>query len=667
MTVTDPAVTDELERFGRAIYASAGWPEVDTPVGHPTVRARMVPELVASSTVRRRPTDGPALRPSRARREVRIGAPVVVRAATGVPPTMVTGHVVEDELERFTRSIYATTGWPEVEPMARPIATPARAVPELLATPQDRRSRTDPSRKRLPSPPSDLDRDRYLQRGQNRKVLLLQYVAFIGVLISFLGFSTSSYWTLIFGVPLLLLVVEQSIALYTSTFRRAIELQDHKVVVRTWRPHRHPSVDVFLPTKGEELELVENTMRCLTRLEWPGTLRVSILDDSGRAELAVLAEHYGFDYLARPGSEYAKAGNLRYAAERTSGEFIVILDADFVPRSDFLLELMPYFDADDVGIVQSPQFFDTAKHMNWVQRTAGATQEFFYRFVQPSRDRHGAAICVGSSAIYRRAALDDIGGFPRIKHSEDVFTGYEMSKQGMRTQYVPTVVSKGLCPDNLDSFVAQQYRWCEGSLTMLGSRDFHVNDSMPLRARLSFWSGFLYYIGTALNSLLLPLPAIIMVWCYPEWVRAANMLWLVGVLLLWFILYPLVMTGRWRIEVLRLQTVYGFAHVFSIYHLLTGRDVGWHPTGSKKRPPLSVTVKRFYTFYLGLALLVLCSGLAYRGIDHLDRFWPMIAFTLLNIYIVTPLVWDGLRSEFAEGRKRRRTRAASVPLDVAAG
>jgi cellulose synthase (UDP-forming) len=615
MTLTEADVTDELERFGRTVYATAGWPEVATP------------------SIGRNPQSVP----------------------DALPPIGRMPQTVPDALP--------------------PIGRMPQSVPDLAPSPAPRYRHTAPRGKpragdaHLPSPPDDVDRDRYLERGQNRKLLVVQYVAFLGVLISFLGFSTSSYWTLIFGIPLVLLVVEQSIALYTSTFARTIGLHDHKQVVRDWRPRQYPAVDVYLPTKGEELDLVENTMRYLTRLEWPGTLRICILDDSNRPEVELLTSRYGFDYLARPGSEFAKAGNLRFAAERTTGEFITILDADFVPRSDFLLELMPYFDADDVGIVQSPQFFDTAKHLNWVQRTAGATQEFFYRFVQPSRDRHGAAICVGSSAIYRRSALDDIGGFPRIKHSEDVFTGYEMGKRGMRTQYVPTVVSKGLCPDNLDSFVAQQYRWCEGSLTMLRSRDFHVNDALPLRARLSFWSGFLYYIGTAMNSLLLPLPAIIMVWFYPEWVRVGNMLWLVGVLLLWFILYPIVMTGRWRIEVLRLQTVYGFAHVFSIYHLLTGRDIGWHPTGSKKRPPLSVSVKRFYTCYLGLALLVLGSGLAYRGIDHLDRFWPMIAFSVLNVYIVAPLVWDGLRSELADRRKARLTRtgAGSARLDVAAG
>lgn len=70
-----------------------------------------------------------------------------------------------------------------------------------------------------------------------------------------------------------------------------------------------------------------------------------------------------------------------------------------------LSELVPYFEDSSVGIVQSPQFFDTRGPMNWLQRHAGATQELFYRMIQPSRDAVGAAICVGSCALYRRASL----------------------------------------------------------------------------------------------------------------------------------------------------------------------------------------------------------------------------------------------------------------------
>ncbi|RDJ92935.1 glycosyltransferase, partial [Lacticaseibacillus rhamnosus] len=56
------------------------------------------------------------------------------------------------------------------------------------------------------------------------------------------------------------------------------------------------------------------------------------------ADISELAQKHRVGYLTRPGSEYKKAGNLRYAAERTDGEVIVIFDADFVPRSDFLVE-----------------------------------------------------------------------------------------------------------------------------------------------------------------------------------------------------------------------------------------------------------------------------------------------------------------------------------------
>ena len=81
--------------------------------------------------------------------------------------------------------------------------------------------------------------------------------------------------------------------------------------------------------------------------------------------------------------ELKKAGNLRYAFARTSGEAIAILDADFCPRADFLKETVPYFGHDaSIGILQTPQFFRFKKEQTWVEQGAGVTQEFFYRMVQ---------------------------------------------------------------------------------------------------------------------------------------------------------------------------------------------------------------------------------------------------------------------------------------------
>jgi cellulose synthase (UDP-forming) len=522
--------------------------------------------------------------------------------------------------------------------------------------------RSDTATGRYATPPSDREKYSYLRGGQKRWFILVQYIAFISVIISFAGFALSSYETFIFGIPLVVYAAEQTLSLYTSTRPRRIDLASHQQFVGNWFPRRYAAVDVFVPTAGEDLDLLDNTMRYMTFLEWPGELNVFVLDDSGRAAVRRLAEKYGLNYLARPGSEYKKAGNLRYAAERTNGDVIVIFDADFVPRHDFLVELVPYMDDPAVGIVQSPQFFDTAKQMNWVQRCAGSTQELFYRFLQPSRDALGAAVCVGTSALYRRVALDAVGGFPLIGTSEDIFTGLYMSDAGYSIRYVPVLLSKGLTPDNLDNFIAQQYRWCEGSMTMIATMRFHTTPYLPLRARLCFWSGFLYYVSTALSALIIPLPTIVMTWLFPEWVRSWNTIWLAGALASWLIIYPLVMRSRWRVEVLRLQTVYGFAHLFNIVDLIQNRVVEWHPTGSKAPAPIATRVKRFYTIYLGLALTMAAVGLTLRiAEDGLSTFAGMLLFFLINLYVAGPLVASGIVDQHRTRQKARAPEAAADP------
>ena len=100
--------------------------------------------------------------------------------------------------------------------------------------------------------------------------------------------------------------------------------------------------------------------------------------------------------------ELKKAGNLRYAFNRTHGEIIVIFDADFCPRPEFLRETTPYFAQEDVAILQTPQFFRSREEQTWVERGAGVTQELFYRMVQVNRNvgtARSSCSCVNGSYI----------------------------------------------------------------------------------------------------------------------------------------------------------------------------------------------------------------------------------------------------------------------------
>ena len=498
-----------------------------------------------------------------------------------------------------------------------------------------------PTIQSLPSPPSDAEKIWYVGTRQGRWLLVITVLAFAGVAYSLGGFSLSSYATLTFLLPLALYSITILLSLGTSLQRRFTDLPTHERVVAEWKPAAYPSVDIFLPSAGEDESMLANTYSFIANLDWPGRLRVYALDDSARPSVKALAEDYGFAYLTRPDrGRMKKAGNLAFGYAHSDGDLIAIFDADFVPRAEYLHELVPYFDDPQVGIVQSPQFFDTTPHMNWLERAAGATQELFYRQIQPSRDRLHASICVGTCAVYRRSGLDQIGGFAQINHSEDVHTGVRMMAKGLYVRYIPVVLSKGVCPSSLSSFITQQYRWCAGSMSLLSDSAFHLSPQINRRQLLCFWSGFLYYLGTALQTLTALLPALIMVLFFPDRVFIINSAPLIGVVLLWLVVFPLASKCRWRPEVLRVQLIYGYAHLLSLLHSFQGSSAEWVPTNSQKASPVARNTELAMVASLSLGQVLLLGGISAGAFEYgIHRYWAMLAFAIFRAYIEIPVVW----------------------------
>jgi cellulose synthase (UDP-forming) len=281
-----------------------------------------------------------------------------------------------------------------------------------------------------------------------------------------------------------------------------------------------------------------------------------------------------------------KAGNLRHAYENSTSEFIAIFDADFAPREDFLTETLPYMQKNSqLGIVQTPQYFRQQREQTWMERGSGAVQEFFYRVVQVSRNRFSGAICVGSCGLYRRTALESIGGTSLIEHSEDVHTGFDMGQKGWGLQYIPVVLATGISAVGPDSFLTQQYRWCEGSMSLLGARKFW-------KAHLKFptWccyvSGFMYYIQTALATFALPLIPIVLLAFLPSSVELHNYLWILPSLIFTLVIFPFWHNGRYGPASFMTKSLYGWAHTFALIDIIRGRRQGWQATGatSSRRP-----------------------------------------------------------------------------------
>ena len=500
----------------------------------------------------------------------------------------------------------------------------------------------------LVTPPTD--EEVYWYFGpQLRWVQVLLVVAFLMAAWSLLQFSMSNIKMLWFMLVVLgLNVVGNALSVLTSFNTRRYSLKSHRALIEGWQPvGSMPSIDVYLPTYGEDLVVLNNTYTYVAAMEWDGAVNVYVLDDGARDTVRDLAAQFGFHYIVRSNRGYLKkAGNLQYAFMRTSGDHIVILDADFCPRADFLKHLVPYMDDPTVGIVQSPQFFDTTEEQNWVQRTAGATQELFYRWILPSRDRFNAAVCVGTCAIYRREALSAAGGFAQIEHSEDIHTGLHLMRAGYHTRYVPVVASRGLCPSDLAGFLNQQYRWCNGSLVRLDNENLRdVELKMTIQQRICFWAGILYYITTAVNVVALFIPGLIMAAFFPSQVQPIQFVPFLLGLWMYLVVLPFVSKGRWRFEVLRIQMAYSYAHIVAIAHRLRGKSAGWVPTGAVGATnTLARSIARVGAVAIVVLLLPFWSVVLYDIHAYgLRRFWLMAMFLCLYTYIAAPLLVEFLK------------------------
>ena len=488
----------------------------------------------------------------------------------------------------------------------------------------------------LPAVPTDEEKAGYADRNL-ALIICPSLASFAALLISqsrFVLLSPALAWAFLPFVAFT--VVYYVISLCVNAGTLGFDLSAHRKFIASWTPTHYPSLDVFLPVCGEPIAVLRNTWVHVFELvrEYPGSATAYVLDDSADKRLQTMARDFGFEYVVRPNRGWMKkAGNLRHGFAWSSGEFILILDADFAPRADLPGEMLPYLAADSsLGIVQSPQFFRTRGRMSWMERGAGAVQELFYRLVQVSRDRHNGAICVGSCAIYRRKALATNGGTTLIEHSEDVHTGFDLRRAGWGLRYLPIPLAAGLCPSDPDSFLTQQYRWCAGSMSLLGSKKFWAM-RMHWRTRFCYLSGFCYYVHTALFTFVAPAIPLVMLTVIPEEVRLTNYLFIAPSIIYNFVVFPAWHKCQFGPTAFMAKLLYGWSHLFALWDICRRKRMGWQTTGGGKRKAGTRRVWVGLMIWNGGTGLAWVTVAAWRVIHYGAVFVPLLTSGLFACVI----------------------------------
>jgi cellulose synthase (UDP-forming) len=199
---------------------------------------------------------------------------------------------------------------------------------------------------------------------------------------------------------------------------------------------RPVAVDIFIATYNEDVELVRLSIQDAKRVTYPHPidLRITVLDDGRRPAMQQVADEEGVGYITRGNNVGFKAGNLRNAMEQTSGDFILIADADTRLFPTFLEHTLGYFRDVDVAWVQTPHWFydlpEGESLPDWlgkrlggvgrlvgrgVERIAGRVRlghdpfvndpQLFFDVILRRRNWCHASFCCGASSIHRREAI----------------------------------------------------------------------------------------------------------------------------------------------------------------------------------------------------------------------------------------------------------------------
>ncbi len=277
----------------------------------------------------------------------------------------------------------------------------------------------------------------------------------------------------------MLMVVSSSIQMYLMLRMKDRHREADRMAIAVAEGNFTPSVDIFIPTYNEPIFILRRTVIGCQALDYRNK-NIYLLDDTKRHEIKLLAKELGCKYITRPDNSHAKAGNINHATSLTSGELIVVFDADFIPTKNFLTRTVGFFQNPEIALVQTPQSFynhDPIARNLGLENVLVPEEEVFYRQIEIIKDSADSVVCAGTSFVMRRSALQTVGGFVTDSICEDYFTGIRLSATGYRLVYLDEKLSAGLAAENIEAHLTQRLRWARGTL-----QAFFI-DSNPLTIR----------------------------------------------------------------------------------------------------------------------------------------------------------------------------------------
>ncbi len=393
-----------------------------------------------------------------------------------------------------------------------------------------------------------------------------------------------------------------------------------------------PSVDVFITVYGEPARIVHKTIAAALKMDYPH--RTVILDDGKSKKIKDITKKLGVEYITRDKNINAKAGNINNALKYSKADFFIILDADHIPKKNLITSLLPFMADKKIAMVQSPQSFRNTD--NFIAAGTAQAQDVFYRYICPSKNITNSAFSVGTNVLYRRQAIDSVGGMA-LSNSEDIWTSFLLHKKGWHTIFINKVLALGLAPDSIIPFFKQQRRWAKGGLEIL-------LDSNPLRSKsLSLDQKIQYFISNSFFLVGIPIlvyilmPIIFLLFGSKPLLITDGATWLLHYIpyfILYFTLTWLLLGQQIKLATMATALASFYPYLMGLFSVIFSTEQRWIATESKKSS-IDPIMKWIWPHILLLILSVLSLIVGwYNVVEFWATFFNSL-WVVLNIFLLT--------------------------------
>ncbi|MFP4417788.1 MAG: glycosyltransferase family 2 protein [Chitinispirillaceae bacterium] len=430
-----------------------------------------------------------------------------------------------------------------------------------------------------------------------------------------------------------------------------VSLPDNK------RLKRDLSVDVITTAMpGEPYEMFEKTLTAIAEMDYPHTSW--LLDGGNDPKLQALCIRLGINHIDCRGIEGAKAGKVNHCLENhATGEFVLIIDPDHIPNRDFLESVLPQFNDRRVGFVQVVQAYYNVNR-SYVSRAAAEHTYGFYGPNMMGLNGLGIPTAIGANCVFRRAALDSIGGHA-VSLAEDANTSLRLHAKGWKSVYVPYRASYGLVPEDMDTFFKQQLKWSKGMFSLFFGDYRKLFTRLPLPAKLQYFFAGTHYLNGFVTLLTILLP---IVFLFTKVFAIEMPFDEFAIHLLPYVIISVVInmyvqrwyTDRsefgipWRTMLFERGTWY--IYFLGLLYAITGKKVLYLPTPKKAKTGrcLNLVAPHIVAVVLS-ASAILFAFLTYPRIDGGTVL--MMFFAGLNIVTLTPIIALGIWNPKWESEK----------------